>query len=238
MTIFTNHTAANAESYIQMAMALFCTYFVGLAALLTVGFLQNLMRTFFRGAHLASASIKKRIYKYTARGMANPKSFVRRFINPIQSWWIQRDVRTDSYAHNAYQVWAHAAESLLKARYGISPPSPTAMRADSQMAIWHEVLGTPTAEEIRGSSLLRTMYAAGWLGLIATQIAPTLWNRYYLGLSGALVVQGLYNDFFLSRLWNNRTYDIVMRTRCVLRDIPLVKAENQKAKVLDDELSD
>jgi hypothetical protein len=236
MTIFTNHTASNIESYLQMSMALFCAYFVGLAVMMTVGFLQNLMKSFFRRAHLVSASIKKQIYKYTAKGMTDPKSFTRRFISPIQSWWIRRDVQADGYAHSAYQVWAHAAETLLRTRYGINPPPPAAARADTEMAIWHEILGTPTSEEIRGSSFLRAMHAAGWLGLVATQIAPTLWNRYYLGLSGVLVAQGLISDLAVSRSWNNRAYDIVMRARCVLRDIPLLKPETQKAEASDDEL--
>lgn len=219
-------------------MALFCAYFIGLAASMAVGFLQELMKSSIRGAHRASASIKKQVYVYTGRRMADPRSLARRFISPIQSRWIRRDAQAKSDVNDAYQVWAHAAESLLRRQYGISPRPPSDVRANSEMAIWHEVLGTPTAEEVRGSSFLRAMHGAGWLGLAATQIAPALWNRYYLGLSGILVFQGLVSDFRISRRWNNRVYDILMRTRSVLREIPLLQAKPQNAETHDSELPD
>jgi hypothetical protein len=238
MTILTSHAAFNASLYARSAMALFCAYFIGLAVLVTLGFLQSLMKTSFRLASLMSASIKKRVYTYTGKRVTDPRSFARRFISPIQNRWIRRDMEAESIAHDAYQVWAHAAERLLSVRYGISPPPPTIGSADRQMGIWHDVLGTPTAEEIRGSSFLRAMHGSGWLGLVATQIAPVLWNRYYLGLSIALVVQGLVNDLFVSRNWSNRVYDIEVRIRCVLRDIPLVNAEAEKTEAPDKELPD
>lgn len=236
MNVFTHHPVSNTGYYTRIALALFCAYFVGAAALTILGFLLYLMKTSVGIALRASRSIKEKIYRYTGRRMNNPRSFARRFISPIQGRRIRRDMAAESRANNAYQVWAHAAERLLAARYGISPPDPMALRRNQEMGVWHEVLGAPTAEEVRGNSLIKAMYCSGCLGLVAIQIAPALWNRYYLGLSAALVVQGLFNDIWLAISWNNRAYDIVMRARSVLREIPAVKTEADRADAPDEEL--
>jgi hypothetical protein len=235
ISIFTRHPVSNAGYYIRVAMAMFCAYFVGFAVMMTIGILQYIMKNSLNYVHRLSASIKKMIYRFTGRRLTNPNSISRRIINPIQGWWIRRDIQRESNVECAYQVWAQAAVRLLESRYGISPPAPTEIRANSQMSVWHNVLGTATAEEIRGSYFIRAMHGSGWLGLVATQIAPVLWNRYYLGLSGAMVLQGLINDFLVSKSWCNRVYDIEIRTRCVLREIPQVKTGSQLTEVPNEE---
>jgi hypothetical protein len=124
-----------------------------------------------------------------------------------------------------YNVWGEAARALLKKRYGIKPPPSD--KTDMWDA-WHAILGTPTAEEVRGNSMVRAMYAAGWLGLFALTIASQLrdWHFYLLLL--VLMVGGIRQEVRVIRDEFRREYVILMKARSVLREIPLSVQEVQQ----------
>jgi hypothetical protein len=207
------------EYYGQIALALFCAYFVGLTASIATSMLQYLIKaTYFKTAR--AIPLTRRSFVTLCGRRRNTGSWVfRKVLLPLRNRWIRKDMAIDRDVTAAYRVWLQAADRLLQAKFGIDAPA--GPEANKEWGFWHNILGSPTDRELRGSIFNGATHAAGWLGLVAAQITPALRNRYYFGLVAVLIITGLISDFSVARSWGNRVYDIMNRTRCVLRDIPI-----------------
>ncbi len=214
--------------YTRLSLVVFCAYFIGLVFVMTTTLFLNLTEWSYRKISRWSTALPLRIAKFMGRKTQPQGWVITKIVYPITRHLITRDIDTNHQAELAYNVWIDAAKQVLQKHYGIDPPE--GVRAEEKWAIWYSLLGTPTNEQVRGSSFIRAMYAAGCLGLVAVQIAPTtLRNRYYCGLSLLLIFIGLNNDIKLSRSWANPLHCALNRTLTVMSDLPKETNESPEA---------
>jgi hypothetical protein len=214
-----NQLTAGLGHYGQILVAIFIAYFVGLAFSIFTSFLLiNLKWCYRKDAFRLTQTENRVIYKYLGKKGQSTNWFLNTVLRPLYFSWTKRCMGASHFRSSAIAVWAAAAEQLLRARYGIEPPH--RQNAGEQWQVWRVTLGTPTAVQVRGSTLVRAMYAAGWLGVVAVRIAPPLRNHYYLGTSLALIFVGFTHDLTLARNYGHPVYEVLGQINAVLDDIP------------------
>jgi hypothetical protein len=114
------------------------------------------------------------------------------------------------------RCWFVLARRLLRVRYGMEPRD----LKDGDWEVLYRTLGTVKPEEIRGSSMMIACHATGWAGLVATQIAPFLRNKYYIGFDLFLIFNGLLHDYYVAKIRVDPRLNIGLAIRAVLRDFP------------------
>ena len=61
-------------------------------------------------------------------------------------------------------------------------------------------------------------HATGWCGLVATRLAPALWNKYYLALCALFVLVGLRSDYYVAGRRTDPVAASLGRTRALLKE--------------------
>lgn len=202
--------------YTTLGIALFLAFVIGNAFMLLVGLIQHLLGYFHRFCTFLR------------------EEFCRWPLFPLMNWLLkkpfwnrrQRVAKFHRYVveqafapsfseelGNAYKCWRRLARKLLKTRYGIELDE---VGDEWQCLYWS--VGTPTAEDIRGSILMMASHATGWCGLAATRFAPALNNRYYLAFSLFMIGVGLQHDYYVARRRNDPLGVAYVNTRALLRE--------------------
>jgi len=117
-------------------------------------------------------------------------------------------------AHPSEKCWARFATALLRKRYGVSPQH----LSQEEWNALYWAIAPLTPEELRGSPFMTASGATGWCGLTAIRFAPTLNNKYYLGLALFMILIGLLHDwdFVIGR--HNPQFLGIMKIRTLLRE--------------------
>lgn len=208
----------------QLVLGLLFAYFIGLIAIYCVG----LVRTVFRLISLRFAQFlpkfKQRLCDLRGRSGRFLGWIVGCLLLPVTNYFLEKNQAHEYSAQAAYQVWVAAASRLLRARYGIAAPD--GPNASDEWRVWRVVWGKPSEPELYGAIL----HASGWLGLLASCIVPSLWNRAYLIFVGALIVLGIINDLVLAHTWGSQFLDTIQRTRHVLSEIPQQQSEAHRER--------
>ncbi|SRR6266849_2776327 len=113
--------------------------------------------------------------------------------------------------------WHVLARRLLQVRYGINIQD----FKDDEWEVLYSNLGTPTAEEWRGSMFLIACHATGWAGLTATRFAPVLRDRYYIGFCLFLILNGLLHAYYVVRRKFDPRIAGHLPIRGILREFPI-----------------
>jgi len=88
------------------------------------------------------------------------------------------------------------------------------------LGILYWLLARPTPEEVTPSYLMMASHATAWAGFTAVWIAPSLRNRYYLGLCVLLFVAGLSYSWYRAKSLTDPVTLGVGQILAVLRDLP------------------
>ena len=121
------------------------------------------------------------------------------------------------------------ASNLLETKYAIKREESNAIQ---NWWILYITLATPTPEEVRGNTFMIATHAAGWSGIVASRLAPTLSNRYYLSFSILMIVTGFFHDFYVARNTINPISLGLANVRGMLREFRKPqKPGAQKAKI-------
>ena len=89
---------------------------------------------------------------------------------------------------------------------------------DQAVLYWN--LGRMTPEEFRGSVILVACHAAGWAGLVASRIAPTLQTKYYIGFCLFLILNGLLHAYYVIKGKSDLRFAGILPLRALLREFP------------------
>jgi len=111
--------------------------------------------------------------------------------------------------------WVTLASRLLKARYGIEPQN----IKDDEWAALYSNLGSITPEDARGRMMMVAAHASGWAGILASRIAPVLRNRYYIGFSLFLILNGLLHAYYVAKRRFDPRISGALAIRAVLREL-------------------
>jgi len=96
---------------------------------------------------------------------------------------------------------------------------------------WYYALGKLDDETMRGRLSVMASQATGWIGLVAAIIAPSLRNRFYLGLSLFLLLYGLFfANWDLMLMWNDPTRLKALRTIAILSELKDVRTRTLSKK--------
>lgn len=113
---------------------------------------------------------------------------------------------------NTYSCLGVLTSSLLESKYAVKQEDTHHIRA---WWAFYVTLATPTREETRGRTIMNATHATGWCGLVATRLAPTLGNRYYVSFSLLMIVFGFVHDFYVVR----QHHDPVLRNLSNIRGL-------------------
>jgi len=141
---------------------------------------------------------------------------------------VQPTPNTESFQKEVDKVWCQATVQLLKQGYGIDPKDE---EAPSYLQAWYYALGKLDDETMRGRLSVMASQATGWIGLVAAIIAPSLRNRFYLGLSLFLLLYGLFfANWDLMLMWNDPTRLKALRTIAILSELKDVRTRTLSKK--------
>jgi hypothetical protein len=207
------------SQYINLGIALFVAFVIGNGFMMGVSLIQWLIaQLYLRGFYLRKLCYQKLVIPRLER-FAQNRTTVRRSL----PWWftdVQKHLRYFAYGGNEEEESINGclgilASNLLETKYAIS-------REDSNHTpawwIWYVTLAKPTQEETRGQTFMIASHATGWSGLVATRLASTLSNRYYLSFCVLLIVSGLFHDFYVTRYMNNPITRGLANIRGMLRE--------------------
>ena len=132
-------------------------------------------------------------------------------------------------AHPSEKCWARFATALLRKRYGVSPQH----LSQEEWNALYWAIAPLTPEELRGSPFMTASGATGWCGLTAIRFAPTLNNKYYLGLALFMILIGLLHDwdFVIGR--HNPQFLGIMKIRTLLTNHHWPRIERRPTSILE-----
>ena len=181
--------------YAIFGMAVVLAFVIGQAFI----FIDTLIQWLFSYAHRVKILFYRKVCEWPLRQfsswlMAKPQ-WQRYPAIAHFHFRVSRIASTGFQDWRAFQgCWHVFARRLLKVRYGIES---TALK-DDELGVLYSNLGTLTSEEFRGSMVLIASHATGWAGLVATRIAPSLRNRWFVGLSVFLILNGLLHAYYVT----------------------------------------
>ena len=200
--------------YLQLAIALFLAFVIGNAFLIFVALIQLLLGYLYRfWSLLREEFCKWPLFPVLNWLLKKPFWASRRRVIHFHRWVIEQAFPSSTELAKAQKCWRLLARKLLKARYGIE--------IDQLGEEWSAVywtIGTPTPDDVRGSILVMASHATGWCGLAAIQLAPALYNRYYLAYCLLMVGIGLHNDFHVAIRRNEPEAIAYTNIRALLRE--------------------
>jgi hypothetical protein len=200
--------------YAVLGVALVFAFVLGNAFILSVTLIQRLFGLFYR--------LRAWLWKELCGWPLFP------FVNWLykKPWWarrrwlialgynVQRKRLGQADDEGARRLWALIARRLLEQKYGID-------HSHFEQGEWNALywaLGTLTINDVRGSLVLLVFEATGWCGVSAILLAPTLANRYFIGLCVILILAGLYHDWYVAEGLNNPQFLGVLKVRSLLRE--------------------
>jgi hypothetical protein len=218
--------------YANLVIALFVAFIIGNGFMMGVTLIQWLIGRLYEGAFTLRERIYKRfgnlvINRYVQKRMAKKKGL---------PWWFRGvsehlqyySVGIEEEERNINGCLGLLAESLLETKYALKREDSRSTRA---WWIWYVTLARPTREEVRGQILMVATHATGWCGIVATLLASTLKNRYYLSFSILMIVNGLLHDFYLARSIYHPNMRGLANIRGMLREFRKPRPNDLKSKL-------
>jgi ABC-type multidrug transport system fused ATPase/permease subunit len=202
---------------IQIALALFAAYFFGLVSVLWASILQFHTKSATYEVCRYNFDLPRRLSMKLNRLPKASTWFNRNLVIPLANRCTKKYLERERQHNLAYNVWVIAARKQLKHRYGIE--GPTGPTASDHWSTWFGILGRPTDEQVRGSSVVRSIYASGWLGIVALIYAHDLRRSYYIGLTVLLIFMGTANDLKIASFWANPIRTSLNKTAVILEDL-------------------
>ena len=200
--------------YLQLAIALFLAFIIGRASMLLVHFIQHVL-TYVHLARLAlSAKLRTPVLIPMLNQLANMRLFASRptFQN-LRARVSQHAADAQKEARPASTALHKLASKLFLERYGVNLGT---AGEELEPLLW--AVGTLTELEWRGPLLIIASEATGWCGLVATTLAPTLRNSYYIALSLIFLLTGLHNDYRVAGRRTDPEATAAWKTRAILRE--------------------
>jgi len=207
--------------YGTVGLALFLAYVIGSGFILVDALIQYLLGF----AYQFKIFIYRQVCKWPAQQIAKWLLTKPKWRRPFVSKFYTHVVSIAAAGFEDWRkfqgCWHVLARRLLKVRYGIEPND----LKDNEWEVLYSNLGTITPEDLRGLIMMIALHASGWAGLVATRIAPSLRNRYYVGFCLFLILNGLLHAYYVAvRCWDPRVSGNVT-IRAVLREFPKLEAE-------------
>jgi hypothetical protein len=205
--------------YVNLVIALFIAFIIGNGFMMGILLIQWAIGRFYEWGFF----LRKRVYrrslipalarygqKRTKNGMKLP-------------WWFRNvsdhlhylSFGIDQEEVNVNRCLGLLTTNLLETKYAIKREDSNSTRA---WWIFYVTLPTPTREEVRGQTLMVATHATGWSGVVATQFASTLSNRYYLSFTALMIVTGLFHDYYLARSIYHPVIRSLSNVRGMLRE--------------------
>jgi hypothetical protein len=217
---------------VRLGIALLLAFVIGNGFMLVSSFIQYVfgylipLKTF----------IWRQLCKQVLRPFLNWLLTKPRWRRPWISNFNQRVMITGFYGSDEWKklqgCWHLLARRLLKVRYGIEPQDV----AEDEWEPLYWTLGSPTREELRGSIMMIASHAVGWSGIAAARIAPTLWNRYYLGFCLFMVLNGLIHDYYVVLRKSDLRIAGYLNIRAVLREFRRTQVQELPSQKANSEL--
>jgi hypothetical protein len=216
--IFTATRSFALGPYSQAALFLFVAYFCGLVAVI----INNLLLRFMVGSYeVVHIFVVRSLHNFETRVLHEPlsdSSQREKTRYRIAAWLQRRRSTKEDRFRAASRVWGASATRLLLSRYGID--SMEEQFTSTEWSAWRAILGEPTDREIRGSSLVRALSAAGWAGLVARHIAWPLRLVHYRSFCILLIICATLYSLLIAYYWMDPIEASIARTMMVLRRIP------------------
>jgi len=203
--------------YVNLAAFLVGAYFVGLVFTIATTVLQDQTKSILWRIFHYKFDAPRRIAMRLNRRPRKNNWLTTHVTNRVAMRYSRIGMARQQQNVLTYNIWVAATRQLLKKKYMISPPE--GVEANDRWSAWFRVVGKAKPSELRGSTLVRVIYAAGWLGLVSIYYAPFLRKSYYIGLTALLLLLGLIHDFYLAAFWGNPVNENLNRTINVLREL-------------------
>lgn len=206
--------------YATFAIVLFLAFVIGNAFILVDMFIQYLLGY----AYDFKLFLLLKLYKWPLRQITDRLAKWRRLqrVEAFNRFRMRIQVRAQVGFEPEWQkfwsCWIVLARRLLKVRYGIEH-----VPDDNAWSVLYLSLGMPTPKELRGYMTLIAAHAIGWAGLAATLMASSLWNKYYVGFSLFLILNGLLNDYYATKRRVDPCANGYLAIRAILREFPSIE---------------
>jgi hypothetical protein len=202
------------KPYVQLAIALFAAFIIGIAAILLVGLIQLA----FYYVHVARLILEEELARWPGIPLlqwAGRSNFIRARPQYYRLWTATalRAQGDGNRARYIYRAWDKLAHKLLKERYGIDTDD---LEEEWEHLFWS--VGMLTDVEWRGPLLLIALEATAWCGVAAITLAPALRNKYYLAICLIFFLQGLMNDYYSAKRRADPVASAIGRIRALLRE--------------------
>ena len=202
--------------YLQLAVALFLAFIIGLASMLAVSFIQHAL-TYLHSLRLI---LMPELRTLVLLPLLNQLVKLRFFASRGRFHDFRNRVSNDAAepaqeALSTSKALQKLASKLFRDRYGVELQHAEEQR-EWQSLLWS--VGSLTEVEWRGPLLMIASEATGWCGLVATMLAPALRNRYYIALSLIFLLTGLHNDYYVAGRRRDPVALASFKARAILRE--------------------
>lgn len=200
--------------YLLLGIALFLAFAIGNGFLLLVTFIEFLLSYFYSFQRFFWKELCKRpLHRFSVWLLRKSKpglslEWAGRFNRYVQM------ISRSEQMKNIQTCWHTFASRLLETHYGIVDVT----QGEWDVLYW--TLQSPTAKEQRGgrSVMMVASHATGWSGLVATRIAPSLHNGFYLAFCIVMIFSGLLHHYYVNAFHNDPCVTGYMIVRAVLRE--------------------
>jgi hypothetical protein len=228
-------SAFSLSGYLRFGIALFIAFIVGnVFTLLVCPVIQTLIRHIWNLLMFIWARICRWVFcpflnwftKKQAARLAKLRTDAR---HESRFWRSNWNIYFLRYAQNrafptsslelgkGFACWRVLAGKLLRTKYGVEPTDLNDLSGERWVWLYRTV-GSPTAENVRGSMIVIIIHAAGWAGLAASRLAPGLQHRFYFIFCFAMIAIGLYHDWGVARNRLDPEYVMWANIRALLRE--------------------
>jgi hypothetical protein len=224
----TAQTFVRVPPYLELAMALFFALTLGSAFMMLVSYVRHLHCSILGSWLSARVKLDRKVGGiFTKLARKYPTLNQRSLFQRLWGCLNRATQRHIAYGQHGLgmRAWRGVARKLLHDRYGLDID-----RIDRDWELFYWNLGPPSAIDYRGPLLMMALHATGWSGVVATVLAPALWNRYYLALCALLIVLATHSDHYVA-LRNTLPEGVTgIRLRSLLREFDRQLPPEPKAK--------
>jgi hypothetical protein len=213
-------TSPSSGHYLAVLIGLFLAFVLGFGALMFVtllAWLQNYLRRFLAFSWRHGASVVLRLFSWLSKKRV---SWQKHHSLVILNHYVASQVSPINQGYEqARHCWGALAPELLTRKYGLDALELGRLNDDDWQALYW-TLAMPPREELTASIMILASHAAGWCGIAAIHFAPALADRWYVGFSLLLIVNGLIYNYYDSKRRGTPEGRAYMNLRALLRQFP------------------